>query len=64
MRSIFDDELRETGQIWPNPFRTWPLSPLSIVANGLKWRALRRRPRLVSSKKGHAGTAILILNRP
>ena len=36
MQSIFDDELRETGQFWPNPSRTRPLSPLSIVADGLE----------------------------
>ena len=57
MQRIFDDELPENGQIRPNPFRTRPGLPLSIVAAGLKWPALRRRPRLVSGKQGHAGTA-------
>ena len=64
MPGIFDNELHETGQFWPNPYRTRPLSPLSIVADGLKWRALRRRPRLVSNERGYAGTSIVILNRP
>ena len=64
MQRIFDDELRGTGQIRPNPHLTRPGLPLSIVAAGLKWPALRRRPRLVSGKPGHAGTAILSVEWP
>ena len=64
MQRIFDDELPDTGQIRPNPSRTRPGLPLSIVAAGLKWPALRRRPRLVSGKPGHAGTATLTVEWP
>ena len=64
MQRIFDDELPENGQIWPNPIGTRPGLPLSIVAASLKWPTLRRRPRLVSGKPGHAGTATVTADWP
>ena len=42
MPGIFDDERRETGPIWPNPYRTRPICLLDVVAKGLKWQTLPR----------------------
>ena len=64
MLGIFDDEHRETGPIWPNPGGTRPIWPLDVVAQGLKWPALRRLSRLASSQMGHANAITMILNTP
>ena len=64
MQRIFDDEWAVTGPIWANPFGTRPLSPLVVVANCLKWPALRRISRLAKNEKGHAGAATMTVNRP
>ncbi len=37
MPSIFYDEWRAAEQIWSNPARTRPISPLDIVVKRLKW---------------------------
>ena len=64
MQRIFNDEGGVSGQIWPNPFGTKPISPLDVVAKRLKWPTLRRVPRLASSKMGCADATRLIRNRP
>ena len=64
MLGIFDDERRQTEPIWPNPSGTRPLVLLDVVAESLKWRALRRFPRLASSKRGHVNAAITPVHRP
>jgi hypothetical protein len=69
MQRIFNDEWSESGQIWSNPplpelGETKPILPLDIVANRLKWPALRRVSRFASDKMGHADTTILNVNRP
>ena len=64
MLGIFDDEQRQIGQIWPNPDGTRHLSPLDGVMKRLKCPALRHVSCLASNKRGHAGTAIVILNGP
>jgi hypothetical protein len=69
MQRIFNDEWSESGQIWPNPplpelGGTLPILPLDIVANRLKWSALRCVSRLASDKMGYADAAILNVNRP
>ena len=50
MPGTFDDEHRATGPVWPNPGGTRPISPLDIVAQGLKGLTLRRLSRLASGK--------------
>ncbi len=64
MLGIFDDERRESGAIWPNPFGTLPIWPLDFVAKSLKWVALRRLSRLASGQLGHAGATTIIVNGP
>ncbi len=64
MQGIFKDERRWIGPIWPNPYWTRPIFPLDVVANCLKWPALRRNWRLAIEKMGHAGTITMNLNRP
>ncbi len=64
MLGIFDDERRETGPIWPNACGTRPLAPLDIVAQSLKWPALRRFPRFASGTRGHASAATTAVHRP
>jgi hypothetical protein len=64
MLSIFDDEWRETARNWANPYGTRPLSPLDVVANGLKWPAHQRHWRLARNKMGRAGAPILIVHKP
>ncbi len=64
MQRIFDDEQRVIEQIWSNSFGTRRISPLDIVMNRLKWRALRRVSCLASNKMRHAGTITMALNRP
>ena len=64
MPGIFEDERREIGAIWSNPFGTRPIFLPDTVANCLKWPALRRNWRLAGKKMGHAGAITLNLNRP
>ena len=64
MLGIFDDERRQTEPIWPSAAGTRTLVLLDIVAEGLKWRALPRFPRLASSKRDHANAAITSVHRP
>ncbi len=64
MQRIFDDEGGDSGQIWPNPFGTKPISPLDVVAKRLKWPTLRRVSRLASNKMGCADIASLQVDRP
>ena len=64
MRGIFDDEWREIGPIWPNPFWTRRILPLDVVMKRLKWPALRRVSCLARNKMRHASTATIIVNRP
>ena len=64
MLGIFDDERRQTGPIWPNASGTRPFVPLDIVAESPKWWALRRFPRLASSRWGHANAANTPVHRP
>ena len=56
MLSIFDDERRVPGAIWPNPFGTRPIWPMAVVAKSSEWSALPRFPRLAIGQMGHAGT--------
>jgi len=46
MLSIFDDDGRDHGPFWPNPFGTRHAKPMDVVAKTLKWPALRRFLRL------------------
>jgi hypothetical protein len=55
MPSIFNDERRGIGSIWPNPEGTPPLSAPDVVANRLKWHALLRDCRLASADMDDAG---------
>ena len=64
MPGIFDDEWRETGAIWANPFGTWPICLLDVVAKGLKWPTLRRLSRLASRQMGQASTATISVTTP
>lgn len=64
MQRIYNDEWIESGQIWSNLLGTKPISLLGSVANRLKWRTLRRAPRLAGTKMGTADTASLKTNRP
>ena len=64
MQRIFDDERRETGPIWSNPYRTRPICLLDVVAKGLKWQTLPCLPRLASRQMGHASTATIIVTTP
>ncbi len=70
MQRIFDDEWAVTGKIWANPYGTRPLSPepvpakAGIVMKCLKWPALPRISCLARSERGHAGAAIMNINRP
>lgn len=64
MPGIFDEEWCPSGQIWLNPFGTWPISLLDGVAKVLKWPALRRLSRLAGNKIGHAGTTSMTVNWP
>jgi hypothetical protein len=48
MQRIFNDEWSESGQIWPNLFAAYPILPLDIVANRVKWSPRRRVSRLAS----------------
>ena len=64
MQRIFDDERRETGPIWPNPFGTRPICLLDVVAKGLKWQTQPRLSRLASRQIGHASTATIFVTTP
>ncbi len=64
MLGIFDDERQETRPIWPNASGTRPLGPLDVVAQSLKWTALRRFARLASDPRGHANAATTTVHRP
>ncbi len=52
MPGIFEDERREIGAIWSNPAGTWSIITPDVVANCLKWPALRRNWRLADEKNG------------
>ena len=64
MPGIFDDDRRVSGAIWSNPYRTWPIWPLDVVAKSLKWLTLRRLSRLASRQMGHASAAIIFVTTP
>lgn len=64
MQRIFDDERRVTGAIWSNPCGTLPISPLDVIAKGLKWLTLRRLSCLASSQMDQANAATMNVNRP
>ncbi len=64
MPGIFDDEQGNADPILANPHGTLQILPLDIVANSLKWPALRRFPRLAKGKICDAGATTMILNRP
>ena len=64
MLSIFDDERRVPGAIWPNRFGTWLIWPMDVVAKSLECWALPRFPRLAIGQTSHAGTTTIIVHRP
>ena len=64
MRGIFDDERRGTETIRSNPFGTWPICLLDVVAKGLKWLTLPRLSRLASRQMGHANAVAITVHRP
>ena len=64
MPGIFNDEQRERGPIWSNPYGTKPILSLDGVASCLKWPALRRNSRLASDKMDLASTATIIVHGP
>ncbi len=59
MPGIFKDERRETGPIPVNPEGTARGAPPDVVAKSLKWRTLRRFPRLAGDDPRAAGTTTL-----
>ena len=64
MLGIFDDEWRETEQIWANPCGTRPLSSLDVVAKCLKWPTLRRISRRARNERGHANAQVNLSPQP
>ena len=64
MPGIFDDERRETGAIWSNPFGTRSICLLDVVAKGLKWPTLRRLSRLASRQMVHANAVTISVHWP
>ena len=59
MLGIFKDERRGTGPIPVNPDGTVRRSSPDVVAQSLKWGALRRFPRLAGGDRRAAGTTTL-----
>lgn len=64
MPSIFDDEERNPGQIWPNRFATRRICSMDFVAKSLMWVTLPRLSRLAIDQMGRAGATTLIVHKP
>ena len=64
MLGIFKDARRETGSIPANPAGTAQGSRPDVVAKSLKWRTLRRFPRLAGHDPWAASTTTFYESTP